>query len=79
MTVYVIYWSSVVYYNTGEPLKEILENFLNFRQNIIYYITQSFTFIYAFRLVKIPPDNKIRAAETLDPLTKMPSLVFRKK
>ena len=28
--------------------------------------------------VKIPPYNKIRVAETLDPLTKMPSLLFHK-
>ena len=28
--------------------------------------------------VKIPPDNKIRVAETLDPLTMMPSLLLQK-
>ena len=38
--------------DNGESLVKILQNFLNLRQNIIYYITQSFTFIYALMFGK---------------------------
>ena len=38
--------------DNGESLVKILQNFLNLRQNIIYYITQSFTFIYALMFCK---------------------------
>ena len=69
--------------DNGESLVKILHNFLNLRQNIINCITQSFTFIYALmfgkRMESKFHDNKIRVAETLDPLTKMSSLLFRRK
>ena len=38
--------------DNGESLVKILQNFLKLRQNIIYHITQSFTFIYALGIGK---------------------------
>ena len=38
--------------DNGESLVNILQNFLNLRQNIINYITPPFTFIYALMFGK---------------------------